>query len=287
MNIRVRLDESLLPENAKTLKTYYDSVEKGAFLNILDTLSDDIEYVISGNPAILPFAGVWSGKERVTELFKTFGSAFQLLALNENLVMQSSDRVISANDESFMVWNTARYYRVPVLHIAEFGTDHRIRRFINIHDTSTAEQAFAGENSSLVAILPKPEGKEAAVKLDEAGARTIASDLVAILFGDGAHNAAEKFPNLRLFIPGLPSRDLVSGVWAGAGLEKVYPLQAEAFRRMRLPDATALIDTITVSHGQIAIEGRFKGIVGPWAITAQLDSKGVSAAALFIDFPAF
>lgn len=287
MNIRVRLDEAILPENAKTLKTYYDSVEKGAFLDILDTLSDDIEYVISGNPVVLPFAGVWSGKARVTELFKIFGSAFQLLVLNENLVMQSSDRVISANDESFMVWSTARYYRVPVLHIAEFGSDHRIRRFINIHDTSAAEQAFAGDNPSLLAILPKPERAGAVVRPGEEAARTIARDLVATIFGDGAAKATERFPNLRLFIPGLPSRDHVSGVWTGAGLAKVYPQQGATFRRERLSGATALIDTITVSGGHIAIEGRFEGKSGPWAITAHLDGDGVGDAALFIDFPAF
>jgi hypothetical protein len=65
MTTHIRLDEAILPENQATLNTYYSSVERGEFLQILDTLSDKIEYVITGNTALLPFSGVWSGKARV------------------------------------------------------------------------------------------------------------------------------------------------------------------------------------------------------------------------------
>lgn len=286
MTARVRMNEAILPENAKTLATYYRSVEKGAFLDILDTLSDDIEYVISGNPSLLPFSGVWSGKGRVTELFKAFGSAFQLLSLKENVVLQSSDRVISANDESFMVWPTGRHYRVPVLHIAEFGADHRIRRFINIHDTSVAEQAFAGEDPALVAICPKSDTAPLPFDKGNAAACKIADELVAVVFGDASRDATKQFPNLQLFIPGLPTRDLVSGVWTGAGLEKYLPSRVETFRQKRLAGCHPVIDTITVSQGNIAVEGRIDGKSAPWTIVAQLDGSGVGNAALFIDFPA-
>ena len=71
-----QIEENLLPANEKTLRRYYDSVEQGDFLDILDTLADDITYVISGDPSILPFSGEWVGKASVTKLFKHLATHF-------------------------------------------------------------------------------------------------------------------------------------------------------------------------------------------------------------------
>jgi hypothetical protein len=193
--------------------------------------------------------------------------------------------VISANDESFMVWKTGRYYRVPVLHVVEFDGNNRIRRFINIHDTPTAEQAFSGADTGLVAIMPKDEPKAPPRRLTEEAAMELANGIVSVIFGDCAATALQRFPHLCLYVPGLPSVAAISGVWTGPGLSTNYPAQAERFRKKYgIAVTQVLIDDVTVSEGKLAIEGRLRD--QRWAIVGSIHEVGLGATALFIDFPA-
>ena len=285
--MQVTIEEDLLPANAETLRIYYESVEKGNFLDIMDTLAEEITYVISGRPSVLPFSGVWSGKKKVTELFQAFGAAFQLLNLKENLVINSSRRVISCNDESFAVFKTGIFYRVPVLHIAEFNDENRIVKFTNIHDTSTAEQAFSGDDPALVPIMPISPLVVAKTAFSHEIVKGLAQSLVDCIFVGQPMSKSNQVSTFHLYIPGLPHRDLISGVWTGTLLEHEYPKRLAKFKIDRnLQKGVAQIDRVTLSDGQLAIEGNLIGRDNPWCIAAHLNNKSFSAASLHIDFEA-
>jgi ketosteroid isomerase-like protein len=279
-----QIEENLLPANEKTLRRYYDSVEQGDFLDILDTLADDITYVISGDPFILPFSGEWVGKASVTKLFQAFGDAFQLLHLSENLVINCGDRVISCNDESFAVFKTGLFYRVPVLHIAEFNSENKIVRFLNLHDTSTAEQAFAGRDPALVSIMPPAPAPIANTPLTEAELASLAKSLVGLVFEGHLPADQVEIAGLHLYVPGLSHRSFISGVWTGTLLRNEYPERAAKFcSAYNLQKGGTIIDRVTLSQGQVAVEGHLNGRSDSWAITAQLNGKSIATASLFID----
>ena len=275
-------DVQLDHNNQHTQSLYYKSAAIGDFPGTLDTLADDVFFEISGDPAILPFAGRWEGKENVKKLFSAFGSSFRLLNLTETDVVESDSVSYSFNDESFYVYETGFYYRVPVLHIMNFNSDHKISSLVNIHDTSTANQAFKSLASSLVAISPKISPTSDGLVLEDSYLSDLSDSLIKAIFS-GETSSSFFAENLTLYIPGLQDRDMISGVWTLDELKKVYP---ERINKLNKFSSSPSIHSITKSANRLAIRGSGGFSSGnPWVILAAIDSNSLcNQASLYFDF---
>ena len=275
-------DVQLNPNNQNTQLLYYKSAATGDFPGTLDTLADDVFFEISGDSAILPFSGRWEGKDNVKKLFSTFGSSFRLLNLTETDVVESDSVSYSFNDESFYVYQTGVYYRVPVLHIMSFNSEKKISSLVNIHDTSTAKQAFKGFPSSLVPISPKIALPSDRLVLDDSYLVDLSASLVKAIFS-GETSSSFFSDNLTLYIPGLQDRDKVAGVWTLDELKNVYPERVNTLNRF---GASPSIHSITKSANRLAIRGSggFSSD-NPWVVLAAIDSNSLCyQASLYFDF---
>tara|TARA_Y100000991_G_C21944849_1_gene336989 strand:+ start:31 stop:894 length:864 start_codon:yes stop_codon:yes gene_type:complete len=275
-------DVKLDSNNQQTQASYYKSAATGDFEGTLDTLADDVFFEISGDRSTLPFAGRWEGKENVKTLFSTFGSAFRLLNLTETDIVESASVSYSFNDESFFVYETGIYYRVPVLHIMSFNSDNKISSLVNIHDTSSAYQAFTSSPSSLIPISPKIAPPSDSSVLDDAYLEDISTSLVKAIFS--GETASSLFAeNLTFYIPGLQDRDKIAGVWTLDELKLVYP---DRIKKLNKLSSSSSIHSITKSENRIAIHGSggFSS-QNPWVILASVDSnKLCSQSSLYFDF---
>lgn len=294
--VKVILDEKLLLENAATMARYYKYAALGDFINTLDTLSDDIFFDISGDPSILPFSGLWSGKEKVKELFMKFGSSFRLLSLEENQVVESNHKIHSFNDESFFVYSTNRFYRVPVLHTLTFDANNKISSLVNIHDTTAAISAFTGGNPE---VIPINGDKSSASKLSalnhpiqfgeanqQQQAINTAKDVLALVF-NGINNPVSISEKVQVYIPGKPTRDLISGVWTGGELQNSYPGRVlELMNSLGTHADSFQAKEIIVDMNHLVIEGIQEGNKnGKWVILTILnDEQKVTSISLYLDF---
>ena len=294
--VKVILDEKLLLENAATMARYYKYASSGDFKNTLDTLSDDIFFDISGDPSILPFSGLWSGKEKVKELFMKFGSSFRLLSLAENQVVESNHKIHSFNDESFFVYSTNRFYRVPVLHTLTFDANHKIASLINIHDTTAAISAFTGGNPEVIPINSDKSGASKLsalnhpIQFGEASRQqkviNTAKDVLGLVFG-GTMNQTSISDKVQVYIPGKPARDLISGVWTGDELQNSYPGRLlELMNLLGTNSDSFLAKEIIVDMNHLVIEGIQDGNKNcKWVILAILnDEQKATSISLYLDF---
>ena len=275
-------DVELDPNNKHTQGLYYKSAAIGDFPGTLDTLADDVFFEISGDPAILPFAGRWEGKDNVKKLFSVFGSSFRLLNLTETDVVESDSVSYSFNDESFYVYETGIYYRVPVLHIMSFDSDNKISSLVNIHDTSTAYQAFKSFPASLVPISPKIAPPSDCPALDDAYLADLSVSLIKAIF-TGETSSSLFSESLTLYIPGLQDRDKIAGVWTLDELKNVYP---ERINKLNKFSSSPSIHSITKSLNRLAIRGSHGfSSENPWVILVAIDSNNLcTQASLYFDF---
>ena len=294
--VKVILDEKLLLENAETMARYYKYAAIGDFKNTLDTLSDNIFFDISGDPSILPFSGLWSGKEKIKELFMKFGSSFRLLSLAENQVVESNHKIHSFNDESFFVYSTNRFYRVPVLHTLTFDANHKIASLINIHDTTAAISAFTGGNPEAIPINSDKSGASKLPSLNhpiqfgEASQKqkviNTAKDVLGLVFG-GIMNPISISEKVQVYIQGKPSRDLISGVWTGDELRNSYPSRLlELMNSLGINADSFRAKEIIVDMNHLVIEGIQVGTKNcKWVILAILnDEQKATSISLYLDF---
>jgi hypothetical protein len=287
--IDVHINKSLDPANAETMAEYYRSASVGDFQATLSTLSDDVFFDISGDRRFLPFAGRWEGKAEVQKLFQAFASSFALLNLTELQVTQSTSKVYSFNDETFYVHSTSRFYRVPVLHVMSFNADNKICSLINTHDTTAAVQAFTWGDPIAVPIsydtnqncdqpIPGLDDNDSVVD--------IAIDILSLIFhGDLPEKV--KADNMVIYIPGLPTRDCISGVWSASELSERFQ-QAVHEKKTRLGECRG-----RPSIHEVVLNGQLMSISGiggygthqPWTILAKLSETGIpKSASLLIDF---
>ena len=287
--INTHINKTLDPANAETMAEYYRSAAVGNFQATLSTLADDVYFDISGDRRFLPFAGRWEGKEEVKKLFKIFSTCFALLNLTELQTTQSDCRVYSFNDETFYVHSTSRFYRVPVLHVMTFNGDHKISSLVNTHDTTSAVQAFTWGDPIAVPISydDNQDGSLPIAGLDnDDKVINVSSDIMSLIFhGDLPENV--KADNLVIYIPGLPTRDCISGVWSDTELANRYP-QAVSEKKTRLGELRGRPSII-----EVILNGRLMSINGiggygshqPWTILAKLNEIGMpQSASLMIDF---
>lgn len=237
----------LKPQNAETLKSYYERANVGDFLGAVQTLSSDIVFSIPGDTSLLPFSGEWVGHDRVMELFRSFGGAFKIVYMDETRTITTEDEVISFNDESFKVNSTGQYYRVGVVHHIKFNADGLIKSLTNVHDTDVAVQAFSGKAAFAEPILPPGMFPNEAEITD-----SVAHDLVEKFCGlvqEGGEVSGHLDDQISVIVPGNPDVLPFSGVWIG----KQEIGECLNLVNSVILDRTVEIKQITANNGSVAV----------------------------------
>lgn len=177
--------DALTPAAKAALDGYYAHVNQGDFLGARPVLADDVLFTIpgmrcdsgsvdgcevaldgSGDGVVLPFTGVWRGKDNVVLLFQTFMKTFTFTKqIVETVQITRPNELISFNDEAFQM-NDAdcdpkvkQAYEVGVIHHMTFDQDTGlVSSLTNYHDAYAAELAYVQQDAFDEPVLQAADG---------------------------------------------------------------------------------------------------------------------------------
>ena len=81
-------------ENVRAVLAAYAAFGRGDIQAILDSLTDDVEWVLPGPPEVLPFAGVRRGREQVSQFFTVLAETLTLEQFEPREFIAQGDKVV-------------------------------------------------------------------------------------------------------------------------------------------------------------------------------------------------
>lgn len=126
--------------NSEIVQRAYECFGKGDFAGLLDTLSDDIDWVI---PEIenAAFAGARQGKSAVAEFFGLLNEGEDITHFAPIEFIADRDRVVVLGESTATVRSTGKTYSTDWVHIFRLA-DGKITNFREVFDNAAATRAF-------------------------------------------------------------------------------------------------------------------------------------------------
>ena len=101
--------------NAAVVRQFYEALGSGDMPAVLDLLSDDVEWVYQGPPAI-PFAGTRHGREGVANFFSVLGETLEFERFEPREFVAQGDRVVVVGFERNLIKSTGRAFEQEWVH---------------------------------------------------------------------------------------------------------------------------------------------------------------------------
>ena len=127
---------------SETVKNLYAEFGRGDMATVLDTLSDDIEFVLPG-PADIPMSGTYRGKQAVQAWFGTLVGTLDFQIEPREFIAQG-DKVVVLVTREGTVRHNGRKFAVRDAHIFTVR-DGKITHHEAIEDTAAVVAAYHGE----------------------------------------------------------------------------------------------------------------------------------------------
>ena len=126
--------------NAAVVRQFYEALGSGDMPAVLDLLSDDVEWVYQGPPAI-PFAGTRHGREGVAEFFSVLGETLEFERFEPREFVAQGDTVVVLGFERSLVKPTGRTFEQEWAHVYKLR-DGKVAEFLALEDTEAHAVAF-------------------------------------------------------------------------------------------------------------------------------------------------
>ena len=81
-------------ENVQSVQSVYAAFGRGDIQAVLEALTDDVEWVLPGPPAVLPFAGGRSGREQVSQFFVVLAETLTFEQFEPREFIAQGDKVV-------------------------------------------------------------------------------------------------------------------------------------------------------------------------------------------------
>jgi ketosteroid isomerase-like protein len=124
-------------ENTETVTRIFEAFGRGDVPYILDQLADDATFVSHLEP-IVPWAGEYSGKERVAGYFQAIGGTVDVTDHPVNAVVAQGETVIATGDVSFSVRESGRTGSSSWVYVFTLA-DGQVKRYEQFNDTGLAD----------------------------------------------------------------------------------------------------------------------------------------------------
>jgi uncharacterized protein len=126
-------------DNAAFINRMYAAFSSGDIETILDSITDDVEWVNYG-PSTIPYAGSWRGRSQVGEFFQAMGSSTTGGKVVPETVIADGDKVIATGRYTATVRNTGAEIDVPIAH--EFTIRNgKVTKWVGLSDTAKVAEA--------------------------------------------------------------------------------------------------------------------------------------------------
>ncbi len=122
----------------------FDAFGKGDMQTIRNLLADDIEWIVTGDPAKMPWAGTFHGPDAVLKAMSGNTGSTEDLEITTKWTVSGDDKVISLINERATVAETGRFYDVDSVHVYTVK-DGKIIRFENHFNPVPLMEATFGD----------------------------------------------------------------------------------------------------------------------------------------------
>lgn len=121
----------------------YAAFGRGDIATILASLTDDCNWSHVGNPAVIPFAGTYTGKPGVGRFFENVGKSVQITKFEPGNIRATDNTVTFTVLIGGTIMATGKTYLNPVEQTFYFDAMGKVSKWTTTGDVSGLEAAFA------------------------------------------------------------------------------------------------------------------------------------------------
>ncbi|MBF9239304.1 nuclear transport factor 2 family protein [Hymenobacter sp. BT683] len=136
-------------QNTQTVQEGYDLFVKGDISNLLNLYTEDIEFIYPGMASLVPYAGVFRGKEEVAKFFAKVSEAIDFERFEVQECIAQGDAVVALGYSKGHVRSTGQPEEEEWAHVLRMR-DGKVAHFQAYTDTAAVAQAF--QRSSHMAV---------------------------------------------------------------------------------------------------------------------------------------
>lgn len=129
--------------NLTTVQSIYEAFGKGDIPTILANLSDAIVWQHQGNPAVVPFAGTFRGKDEVLQFFQKLGQNMQFASFHPHNFREEDNQVINDVTMEATALPTNNKASTTVKFSWTFDENGKVSHWKNEGDLDILEAAFS------------------------------------------------------------------------------------------------------------------------------------------------
>ena len=135
--IKAQVDKGSLEK----VQEFFTRFGKGDIPGVLNTMSEDVDWVIPG-PNIIPYAGKRKGRDEVGKFFAAFGDAVEVQKFEPQEFITQKEKVVVVGREVLKVKTTAKIVTNEWVMVFTVDKD-KITRFRSYEDTAALVAAFS------------------------------------------------------------------------------------------------------------------------------------------------
>lgn len=128
--------------NLQTVHDIYAAFGRGDIPFIMDAIADNAVWEHSGDPALLPFAGTFSGKAEILQFFQLLGGNANHTTFVPSNFREEGSKVINDIYLEGVTRTTGKPYTANSIFTWTFDDNGKISHWKNEGDTSSLEAAF-------------------------------------------------------------------------------------------------------------------------------------------------
>jgi len=126
-------------DNVALIKKMYAAFSSGDVQTILDSISDDAEWVNYG-PSTIPYSGSWRGRSQVGEFFQAMGASITGGKVLPDVVIADGDTVIATGRYTATVRDNGAEIDVPIAHVFTVRNG-KVSKWVGLSDTAKVAEA--------------------------------------------------------------------------------------------------------------------------------------------------
>jgi ketosteroid isomerase-like protein len=127
-------------QNIQTIKDAYAAFARGDIQSVLSVLTDDVEWETQG-AAPIPYAGVFLGKDGVTQFFRILADSDDAQVFEPRRFFADGDMVVVLGRYAARVKKTGRTAEADWVHAFTFR-DGKVAKYCEYYDTAKYAQAY-------------------------------------------------------------------------------------------------------------------------------------------------
>ncbi len=127
--------------NIQLVQNNYMAFSKGDMNTFFGNLSDHFVWE-SLYPEIVPYGGVYVGKQQVDTMLQSMGRNLDIRMFSPEEFFINHNKVVVIGQETAIVKNTGKTYHQRWVHIWEVDENHKLTRITSYNDTDAIKEAF-------------------------------------------------------------------------------------------------------------------------------------------------